>query len=170
MKKNNVAPIIHILSLMSTKIDIEKYLTFVSMSINIYSTMETNGSKIIFERERLGWTQIDLAQKSNLHRQTIIKAEQSRPLNFYTIEKIAEALQALDQAGITVRMAEIQKEAIIEFSKAMADALRQNTKIFLPTGNGTNFLESLLPGIAVMQETGLDLGSIFNGNKRKKKE
>ena len=69
-----------------------------------------------------------------------------------------------------VRIAEIQKEAIIEFSKAMADALRQNSKIFLPTGNGTNFLESLLPGIAIMQETGLDLSSILNGNKRKQKE
>lgn len=83
-------------------------------------------------------------------------------------KKIAEALKSLDQAGITVRIAEIQKETVIESSKAVADALRQNTKVFLPSGGDSGgFLQSLIPGIAAMKETGYDIGSILGKEKKK---
>ncbi|MFW9995249.1 MAG: SPFH domain-containing protein [Candidatus Odinarchaeota archaeon] len=82
-------------------------------------------------------------------------------------KKIAEALQSLDQSGIAVRLAEIQKEATIEASKAVADALRENSKVFLPSGgNSGGLLESLIPGIAAMQETGYDLRALLGKKKR----
>jgi len=86
-------------------------------------------------------------------------------------KKIAEALQSLTQTGIAVKIAEIHKEATIESARAIASALKDNTKVFLPIGGqGTNILESLIPGIVAMRETGYDLASITTASPSKKKE
>jgi flotillin len=75
-------------------------------------------------------------------------------------EKLAEALEKLDEAGLQVKLREIHSHMTIESAKALAEGIRNNTKLFLPisSGNGqtdgnmTSVLTSLLPGLTVLDE------------------
>ena len=87
------------------------------------------------------------------------------------------ALKAFNDAGISVKIAEIYAEAQTRVSENVARGLQNNTKMFIPVGsNGLgDTLTSLIPSIAAMKESGLSLKDILgtseteNGPKKAKK-
>lgn len=81
-------------------------------------------------------------------------------------EKLAKALKSFNEAGISVKLAEIGAEAQIAVSENVAKGIQNNTKLFLPVnsdGLGST-LNSLIPNIASMKEAGVNLGDLFRGD------
>jgi len=80
-------------------------------------------------------------------------------------DKLATALKSFNEAGISVKLAEIGAEAQIAVSENVAKGIQNNTKLFLPVnGDGLgSTLNSLIPNIASMKEAGVNLGDLFRG-------
>ncbi|MCE7734814.1 MAG: hypothetical protein GPJ54_08065 [Candidatus Heimdallarchaeota archaeon] len=81
-------------------------------------------------------------------------------------EKLAKALKSFNEAGISVKLAEIGADAQIAVSENVAKGIQNNTKLFLPVnGDGLgSTLNSLIPNIAAMKEAGVNLGDLFKGD------
>lgn len=80
-------------------------------------------------------------------------------------DKLAKALKSFNEAGISVKLAEIGAEAQISISENVAKGIQHNTKLFLPVnGEGLgSSLNSLIPNITAMKEAGVNLGDLFKG-------
>ncbi|OLS24099.1 MAG: hypothetical protein HeimC2_23730 [Candidatus Heimdallarchaeota archaeon LC_2] len=80
-------------------------------------------------------------------------------------DKLAKALKSFNEAGISVKLAEIGAEAQKVVSENVAKGIQNNTKLFLPVnsdGLGST-LNSLIPNITAMKEAGVNLGDLFKG-------
>ncbi|MHA2404203.1 MAG: SPFH domain-containing protein [Candidatus Kariarchaeaceae archaeon] len=87
-------------------------------------------------------------------------------------EKLAKALKSFNDAGISVKIAEIYAAAQKEISENIARGLQNNTKLFLPVSNGGlgTAITSLIPTIEAMQEAGVSLGDLLKTDSKTKKK
>lgn len=79
-------------------------------------------------------------------------------------DKLAKALKSFNEAGISVKLAEIGAEAQKAVSENVAKGIQHNSKLFLPVnGEGLgSTLNSLIPNITAMKESGVNLSDLFN--------
>lgn len=88
-------------------------------------------------------------------------------------EKLAEALKVFNDAGISVKIAEIYTDAQKNISENIARGIQNNSKLFLPVSNDGglgNTLTSLIPTISAMQEAGVSLKDLLSSNETSKKK
>ncbi|MHA2252371.1 MAG: SPFH domain-containing protein [Candidatus Kariarchaeaceae archaeon] len=87
-------------------------------------------------------------------------------------ENLAKALKSFNDAGISVKIAEIYAGAQKDISENIARGLQNNSKVFLPVGDsglgGT--ITSLIPTISAMQEAGVSVKDLFSDSKPTKKK
>ncbi|MHA1911124.1 MAG: SPFH domain-containing protein [Candidatus Kariarchaeaceae archaeon] len=85
-------------------------------------------------------------------------------------KELAKALQEFNDAGISIKLAEINSEVSKDVAKSIATALERNSKVFLPVGNGglSEAIVSLVPGLEAFKEADVNLKEIIAGKGKKK--
>jgi flotillin len=84
--------------------------------------------------------------------------------------ELAKALQEFNDAGISIKLAEIKSEVSKDVAKSISMALERNSKIFLPVGNGglSEAIIGLVPGLEAFKEADVNLKEIISGKGKKK--
>jgi flotillin len=81
--------------------------------------------------------------------------------------KLAEALKQFNEAGIQVKIAEIDAETQKKVSESIARGLQSNSKLILPSNGVGNFFTDLATGITALKETGVTLEDVLKKTSKK---
>ncbi len=85
-------------------------------------------------------------------------------------KELAKALQEFNDAGISIKLAEINSDVSKDVAKSISMALERISKMFLPVGQGglSETILGLVPGLEAFKETDVNLKDLVSGKGKKK--
>ena len=74
---------------------------------------------------------------------------------------LATALKAFNEAGIQIKIAEIQADAQVQVASSVAEGIKENSKLILPSSKMSSFFTDMVTGISTLKEAGISLQDVL---------